>query len=70
LGVIKNICLDLFQKVVAMAGTACCDFALNSAEHVKEACLDYAIRLGFQPLDNGKAEYSPYNAYYHPYMGR
>uniref|UniRef100_A0A914DZG4 Carboxylic ester hydrolase n=2 Tax=Acrobeloides nanus TaxID=290746 RepID=A0A914DZG4_9BILA len=43
---------DLFQKVVSMAGTACCDFALNSAEHVKEACLDYAIRLGFQPLDN------------------
>lgn len=36
-----------------MAGTASCSFALNTPEHIRDACLAYAVKLGFKPSENG-----------------
>uniref|UniRef100_A0A914CQI3 Carboxylic ester hydrolase n=1 Tax=Acrobeloides nanus TaxID=290746 RepID=A0A914CQI3_9BILA len=43
---------DLFQKAIPMAGSACCTFATNTRDHVRNACWDFALRAGFQPLAN------------------
>ncbi|KAH7660550.1 Protein F15A8.6, partial [Aphelenchoides avenae] len=43
---------DLFQKMVPMAGTALCTFALNDADHVRNTCMDFAIQSGFVPDNN------------------
>uniref|UniRef100_A0A7E4UNN1 Carboxylic ester hydrolase n=1 Tax=Panagrellus redivivus TaxID=6233 RepID=A0A7E4UNN1_PANRE len=45
---------DLFQKVIPMSGTSFCSFAVNSREHVKKACYDYAVALGYNDQTSKK----------------
>ena len=40
---------NLFQKVIPMAGTVSCSFSHNSKEHIKQFCINYAKKRGFQP---------------------
>ncbi|TMS33352.1 hypothetical protein L596_001106 [Steinernema carpocapsae] len=40
---------DLFQKVIPMGGNAMCNFATNTAEHVRNECLRFAQEKGFKP---------------------
>uniref|UniRef100_A0A914EM43 Carboxylic ester hydrolase n=1 Tax=Acrobeloides nanus TaxID=290746 RepID=A0A914EM43_9BILA len=48
---------DLFQKMIPMSGTACCSLISHTAEHVRNACLDFAIGYGFKcPVTDRKSE--------------
>ena len=48
-----NYFVDLFDKVIPMAGTACHNFALADRSKIRQKCLELAISFGFKPNEKG-----------------
>lgn len=48
-----NHFVDLFDKVIPMAGTACHNFALTDPSKIRQNCLELAISFGFKPPEKG-----------------
>ncbi|KAE9549789.1 hypothetical protein FO519_006997 [Halicephalobus sp. NKZ332] len=48
---------NLFKKAIPMAGTALCSFPHNEKKHVKQVCIDYAVKQGFKPTKENESPF-------------